>query len=123
MEQRHRAEAKNLEINMPRYILIDNNTGYIFGDTAEFAQNSPHEITPAEAARLLDESIGTHGRVYIEHASAPRTTVTGYQVYRADINGSEAVPAVWDGQDQETIDNVTRSCEWVSFVECRDAAE
>lgn len=101
---------------MPRYILIDSDSGYIFGDTADFAAGQ--EISRIkDAARLLDESIGERGRTYLEHDS-PRNSVTGYNVYRADINGSEAVPVIHDGQDQKQIDAVEAACEYVGFVEC-----
>lgn len=102
---------------MTRYILIDNNSGYIFGDTADFAAGQ--EINSiSDAARALDESIGEPGRSYIENSRSPRSTVTGYSVYRADINGSEAVAIVRDGQDPEIISAVEDSCEYVGFVEC-----
>ena len=104
---------------MARYILIDNNSGYIFGDTADFAagrQSDMQSIT--DAARLLDESNGEHGRSYVEHHHNPRTTTSGYDVYRADIDGSEAVPLVHDGQDQATIDQVEKLCRYEGFVEC-----
>ena len=102
---------------MPRYILIDNNSGYIFGDSADFAAGNQPDLTPIEAARRLDESIGEHGREYRELSSAPHDTRTGYAVYRADINGSEAVPLIQDGQDQELIEAVNRDCEFVAFIE------
>ncbi|HRD35078.1 MAG TPA: hypothetical protein PLR02_12565 [Rhodocyclaceae bacterium] len=106
---------------MARYILIDNNSGYIFGDSADFAQCAPDGIV--EAARILDESIGEQGRSYVERNSNPNTTATGYDVYRADINGSEAVPVVQDGQNQDVIDEVVRLCEYVGFVECVSGCE
>ena len=65
----------------------------------------------------MDESIGECGRDYREMPSAPNDTKTGYFVYRADINGSEAVPGIVDGQDQEMIEAVERDCEFVAFVE------
>lgn len=102
---------------MPRYILIDNNSGYIFGDIALFAAGNQSDLTPTEAARLMDEFIGEYGRVYREMSSAPNDTRTGYFVYRADINGSEAVPVILDGQDQEMIEAVECDCEFVAFVE------
>jgi hypothetical protein len=102
---------------MPRYILIDNNSGYIFGDSADFAAGNQSDLTPTEAARLMDESIGEHGREYRELSCMSRDTRTGYAVYRADINGSEAVPVVQDGQDREMIEAVERDCEFVAFVE------
>lgn len=104
---------------MARYILIDNNSGYIFGDTADFAAGRESEINSiADAARMLDESIGEHDRSYTEHMRNPRTTATGYDVYRADVDGSDAVPVVIDGQDQETIDAVVQSCRYEGFVSC-----
>lgn len=109
---------------MARYILIDSNSGYIFGDTADFAANRQSDITSiSDAARMLDESIGEYGRSYSELSRNPRSTQTGYHVYRADINGSEAVPVVQDGQDQEMIEAVERDCEYVGFVACHSAQE
>lgn len=103
---------------MARYILIDNNSGYIFGDTADFAAGRQSDInTISDAARMLDESIGEMERTYTELRSNPHTTGTGYDVYRADINGSEAVPVVTDGQDQDTIAAVIYDCEYVGYVE------
>ena len=107
---------------MARYILIDNGSGYIFGDTADFAAGKDFDGI-CEAAKLLDESLGEHGRIYTELSRHPRTTVTGYSVYRADINGSEAVTVVQDGQDQEMIEAVERDCQFVGFVECTDGQQ
>jgi len=91
---------------MPRYILIDRATGHIFGDTADFAANA--DLDPLDAARLLDEGIREHGHLYVY---VPRLDhdVT-YDVYRADIGGSEAVGAITDGQSREMIDAVERDC-------------
>jgi hypothetical protein len=106
---------------MARYILIDNHSGYIFGDTADFATGAALE--PCDAARTLDESIGEHGRYYDLMRHNPNDTRGGYHVYRADIDGSEAVAVVHDGQDRETIDAVTQSCRYEGFVTIQDAAE
>lgn len=104
---------------MPRYILIDNNSGYIFGDTADFAAGRQSDITSiTDAARMLDASLRVHGRTYIETRRNPRTTETGYDCYRADINGSEAVAVVQDGQDPCMIESIERDCEYVGFVRC-----
>ena len=106
---------------MARYILIDNGSGYIFGDTADFASGRQSDIENiSDAARMLDESIGEYGREYTTHDLSPMSTVTGYDVYRADINGSEAVPVVLDGQDAETISAVISCCVYVGFVECEN---
>lgn len=108
---------------MARYILIDSDSGYIWGDTADFATDRQGEFDGAIciAARLLDESLGEHGRAYIDSWRRP-DGASGYFVYRADVNGSEAVPVVQDGQDQETIEAVERDCEYVGFVQYESAA-
>lgn len=109
---------------MPRYILIDQHSGYVFGDTADMPRTvADADLTPLLAARLLDESTGSPGREYIEHgphSAATREGTGGYFVYRADINGSEAVPVVHDGQNTETTAAVERDCQLVAFIETRD---
>lgn len=105
---------------MARYILIDNCAGYIFGDSADL-NGHIFSGTPVEFAAALDASIGEHGRTYEDvsrHALA--SNETGYHVYRADVDGSEAVAVVWDGQDQETIDAVVQACEYVTTIRCQD---
>ena len=105
---------------MARYILIDNCSGYIFGDSADL-NGHIFSGTPVEFAAALDASIGEHGRTYEDvsrHALA--SNETGYHVYRADVDGSEAVAVVWDGQDQETIDAVVQDCEYVTTIRCQD---
>ena len=114
---------------MSRYILIDNESGFIVGDTADLP---PHTfagedfpvcqsgITPTEAARWLDEAvIRTFGRTYEFLSHNPGDTSTGYPVY----NGADAVVVAWDGQDREAIAAVERDCEYVGFVRCHDAQE
>lgn len=106
---------------MTRYFLIDNHSGYIFADTADL--NGPaRDESPTDAARRLDESVGEFGRSYEETSHKPRDTRPGYNVY-ADVSMSDVIPAVRDGQDQETIETVERECKWVSFVECRREAD
>lgn len=116
---------------MPRYILIDNHTGYIFGDTADLpgehimdgAAARDHEMTPTLAARWVDEAIiGAFGRTYIQHSYAP-AGARGYHVYRADVDGSDAVPVVWDGQDSETIREVVDNCDFICFMEVIDETD
>ena len=48
---------------MTRYILIDNCSGYIFGDSADL-NGRIFTGTPTEYAAALDASIGERGRVY-----------------------------------------------------------
>jgi hypothetical protein len=61
---------------MPRYILIERNTGYTLSVTADCAAN---ELTPAEAARLLDAGIREFGRRYLGTDEA-----ASFEVYRAE---------------------------------------
>ncbi len=106
---------------MARYILIDNCSGYIFGDSADL-DGQIFSGTPIEFAAALDASIGAHGRTYEDVSRyALASNETGYHVYRADVDGSEAVDVVWDGQDQDTIDAVIDNCEYVTAIRCKDA--
>jgi hypothetical protein len=106
---------------MARYILIDSNSGYIFGDTADFNGKIYNPESPTDAARELDRLFQQiPDRSYVEHDNPPHDNRTGYHVYRADVNGSDAVTTVTDGQDQEMIDAVEADCEYVCFVECID---
>ena len=110
---------------MARYILIDNYSGYIFGDTADMPDHvfagenypvSQSGLDIATAARWLDEAvIGEFQRTY-ETKSRPDGDECGYLVYRADIDGSEAVSIVTDGQDREQIDGVISCCRYEGFV-------
>lgn len=107
---------------MARYIGIDSNTGYIFFDTGDL-DGAARQETPAEAVERFErfENVrGGNSVTYIEHSRAP-DGASGYHVYRADIDGSEAVAITQDGQDQEVIEAVERDCEHVCFVEVRGA--
>jgi hypothetical protein len=105
---------------MARYILIDRDSGYIFGDSADLG-GKIFTGTPMEFAAALDKSIGVHGRTYSEEGRRESGLASRYDVYRADVGGSEAIPVVWDGQDQATIDAVERDCVYVTTIVCEDA--
>lgn len=105
---------------MARYILIDNGSGYIFGDSADL-DGKIFTGSPVEFAAALDASIGEHGRAY-EEATDLASNETGYRVYRADVGGSDAVPTVTNGQDQEMIDAVERDCRYVTTIRCSRGA-
>jgi hypothetical protein len=115
-----------------RLILIDNYSGFIFGDTAnyrlgaldEWRDNNSNDSSDTErlsllGARLLDDSIGEHGRSYEFVAYYPPDSSTGYIIYRADVDGSDCLPVVIDGKNQETVEAVERDCRFEGFVECR----
>ena len=94
---------------MTRYILIDSNSGYIFGDM--------YADTPALAAQEIDENLGVNDRTYVEHSRAPHDTRTGYAAYTVPAG----FPEITDGQDQNLIDRVDAEGKMVAFVECREA--
>ena len=111
---------------MPRYILIDHDTGYVWGDTGDLDGPARQE-TPLEAARRLDLAYGETDRAYTEHApdyrppslrfGAASPATSAYHVYRADLDGSEVVPIIWDGQSREAIEAVEALCRKVAVVE------
>jgi hypothetical protein len=109
---------------MSRYILIDNASGYIWGDSADIGGKIVTG-TPVEVARVLDKDIGefTNRTYQIISRSQLSTNETGYIVYRADINGSEAVPLITDGQSQEQIETVINECEYECTILCLDETE
>ena len=97
---------------MPRYVLIDRETGYV-GDTADFADYEQPGLTPQRAAQLLDVSLHEVPNMYRE---TERTAANAtYDVFRADINDSETVP-VFEGPDREIIDAIERGCEYVTSL-------
>ncbi len=99
---------------MARYILIDNYTGYIWGDSADL--DGAFSGNALDFAAALDASLGNHGRTYTEQSRPDAGSQSGYHVYRADIDGSDAVTVVHDGQDQATIDAVTGTCRYEGFI-------
>jgi hypothetical protein len=120
-----------------RIILIDSYTGYIWGDSASYKgraftlddalafkpdinATSEHDFALAYAA-ALDADIGGELRDYdMRRVSTARDGSSGYMAYRADVDGSEAVPAVYDGQDKETIEAVETHCQRIGFIAYRD---
>ena len=95
-----------------RLILIDNYSGYIFG---EFCSSDYAGACLIDAARATDADNVEYGRTYTVRSRAPRDTRDGYHVYRADVR----VPVITDGQDPEIIGAVERDCEFMGFVESK----
>jgi hypothetical protein len=94
----------------------------VWGDSADI-DGKIFVGTPIETAAAIDASLGVHGRSYEEVARrALASNECGYHVYRADVNGGEAVPVVQDGLDEETIQAVERDCEYVTSIRCVDTA-
>ena len=120
-----------------RYILIENASGHIFGDTADMpnvpiSTSGGYPMTQSEltgrdgpilAARWLDEAkIREFGRAYTE-VYALASNETGYRAYRADANGSDAIATVQNGQDQDTINAVIADCELVAIIRVNNAMD
>jgi len=101
---------------MAHYIIQDVYSGYIWGDTRDFNGALYVADGIADACRELDQSVvGEMGRTYEEVSRLDGDQ--GYAVYRVDINGSEAVTVVHDGQDADTIRSVMDSCDLVGYVQ------
>lgn len=108
---------------MARYILIDNCSGYIWGDTGDL-NGAARDETPIEAAARLDASLMGGLRTYEETSRHDlASNETGYHVYRADVGGSEAVPLVSNGQDEDTIEACLLRCKYVTTLRTSDAEE
>ena len=100
---------------LPRFILIDNVSGQICGDSAEFAPGE-HIGSIGDAAAMLDASLGLPGRDYRELCRNPGEARAGYEVYRADIHGRRMVGVIEDGEDPEMIRAVRELCDYAGFV-------
>ena len=72
---------------MPRYILIDRASGYIRGDSVDFAPSHQAGLTPIEAAVRLDASLHEVGGTYYETEWHDQRAT--YDVYCADVWGAE----------------------------------
>jgi len=106
---------------MAHFIIQDRYTGYIWGDTRDINGGLYHANDIVDACRALDQSIGGEPRVYEEVSRLDGDD--GYIVYRVEVDGSEAVTVIWDGQSQETIDAVEASCPVAGYVQCVGASE
>jgi len=103
---------------MARYIIQDAASGYIYGDTADL-DGAARDETPIEAARRMDKAEELDDREY-EEVRELSGGDDGYLVYRADVDGSEAVTVCIDGQDAEYIEAVERDCDLVAIIRCVD---
>lgn len=104
---------------MKRYILIDNASGYIWGDTADYIAcdaflSSRWTGSVIGAVRMLDEGIGCEPREYVEHGPTFRAS-DGYTVYSAD-DPEDDIPIIDDGQAQHATDAVTAWCPTIAVV-------
>jgi hypothetical protein len=89
---------------MARYIFIDRNSGYIWGDMNQSG-------SPCEVARALDESLGARGYTYTETSFWDNQAT--YDLY----SPNQRLPITQDGHNQELIDKVLRECRYVCTIE------
>jgi hypothetical protein len=89
-------------LTVTRYIAIEHNSGYIWGDAIT--------ETPEAACTLIDHGADESrpGRTW-EYVSPIRDTDGGYHLYAA----SSGFPEIDDGQDQEMIDRVVGECAYI----------
>lgn len=79
-----------------RYILIDDLTGFVWGDTVA--------ADPVAACRAIDEALGETDRQYEDIGRCYlRGTETGYHVHVVPADFPVDLPPVTDGQDEATI--------------------
>jgi hypothetical protein len=96
---------------MARFILIDNYSDYIFGDSDDL-NGQIFTGTYLEFATALGQS-NCDGEYGYEDAPFPsECDDVGYHVYRV----IDRIPVVTDVTDRETIDAVKRNCEYLGFV-------
>lgn len=103
---------------MARYILINSNSGYIWGDSADLG-GKIFKGNAIQFARALDAWIGTEDpkeQDYELLSRPPCDTETGYHVYRANVGRRHTVPVITNGQSQDQIEAVERDCQYEGFI-------
>jgi hypothetical protein len=89
---------------MGRYILLESNCGYIFGDVVE--------SSPVFAAVSLDKSLMNDESEYFYEETGRYDASARYYVYYA----SDDFPIIDDGQNKELIEACIRDCQYVATV-------
>ena len=88
---------------MKHYVLIDNHSGYVWGET--------DAVDPIEACSLVDHEVGGYNRTY-ERERLTGSNKSGYHVYEAPQGWIE----VHDGQDSAEIGRVETQCKKAAEV-------
>lgn len=96
------------------YIIIDRNSGFIWGDTYEpwWKMDELPPVDPLEAARSLDQSISNDASKLQYEITNKNDAKATYDIYVA----KDYFPAVRDGQDQSMIDLVCKRCTFTASV-------
>lgn len=76
---------------MPRYILIDDASGFVWGEA--------EAETPEDACRIVDEHLGVSGREYARVGFLVDAGPSGYYVHEAPTD----FRPIDDGQDRDLI--------------------
>jgi hypothetical protein len=95
---------------MTRYILIERNSGFVWGDI--------EADDPVSACRAVDAENKADECIYIEHGAESidaRSGKDGYFVYKAPAD----FPVMYDGQAKKEIAAV-KALPCVAFVECAE---
>ena len=99
--------AAGWSTQMARYIVVDNETGRIVGDTGVFEPTNTAYEDPFSACRDIDDELGIRNRVYYEQMMPFSPGEPGYIVYCAtDEIGRERVPLITDFADPEQLQTV-----------------
>jgi len=97
-----------------RYIIIDRNSGFIWGDTADrwWRMDELPPVGPLESARSLDQSISNDMSEMQYEITDKYDAKATYDIYAA----KDCFPVVRDGQDQSMIDLVCKRCTFTASV-------
>lgn len=106
---------------MPRYILVENETGVVVADTACVGEGAIDE-NPLEAVTRVERVIGLsdfecryHYVTYHMSGAVP-PWAHGYHVYLGEIDGRNLVPLIEHGGDPEVVQEVRHMCMYCGFV-------
>ena len=105
-----------------RYILIDNKSRSLWGDSYDIPGRTWNGYSPAEYVRAFDENDGFHGRTYEEvHISSMSSNESGYHVY---LVANASFLDNWDGDlGHESITAVLAGCAYVTSFRITSAKE
>src|ERR1700730_10040151 len=94
-----------------RYIVIDNVSGNIVGDTINIDPTNTAYENSFTACRDIDDEIGITNRLYQEKTRPFAKNESGYFVFRGnDEDGILLIPPITDPADQEQIRSVWERC-------------
>tara|TARA_R110000822_G_scaffold75024_2_gene180290 strand:- start:5407 stop:5712 length:306 start_codon:yes stop_codon:yes gene_type:complete len=97
-----------------RYIIIDRNSGFVFGDTADrwWRMDEAHPAGPLEATKSLDHALMVDTSEMHYAITDKYDAKVTYDIYSAE----DCFPVVRDGQDQSVIDLVCKRCAFTASV-------